>query len=155
MLKNPLLLPTPPFPPSTMKFALSLNAITALCLHQMTSSSASPVWLPSAGDGIESACFNQYHGGGTVLAQCGGPTTTQIANNRDSEGKLPIKEFIALTDHSIQLLDHQDVEHPWVSDFSGFGTTNWGGHEAEVRVIVGVCIRQGRTGPGLYTATLF
>ncbi|GMH80175.1 hypothetical protein TrST_g12171 [Triparma strigata] len=116
-----------------MKFALSLNAITALCLHQMTSSSASPLWLPSAGDGMESACFNQYHGGGTVLAQCGGPTTTQIANNRDSEGKLPIKEFIALTDHSIQLLDHQDVEHPWVSDFSGFGTTNWGGHEAEFK----------------------
>ena len=30
---------------------------------------AVPSWLPSMGDGKNSACFNQYQGGGTVLAQ--------------------------------------------------------------------------------------
>ncbi|GMH75736.1 hypothetical protein TL16_g06856 [Triparma laevis f. inornata] len=63
------------------------------------------------------------------MAQCGGPTTTQIANNRDAEGLKPITEFLAMTDHSVQLVDHSDNEHPWVSQSSGFGTTNWGSQD--------------------------
>ena len=51
-------------------------------------------WVPNLGDRDSSACFNAYTQntenpveslgksgavGGTMLAQCGGPTTTQIA----------------------------------------------------------------------------
>ena len=103
--------------------------IFLICSFLVLQSSAERAWLPAQGDGKESSCFNQYHGGGTVLAQCGGPTTTQIANNRDSAGLKPITEFVAMTDHSIQLLDHSDNEHPWVSSHSGFGTTNWGSQD--------------------------
>mmetsp|Transcript_23985 Transcript_23985/g.49872 ORF Transcript_23985/g.49872 Transcript_23985/m.49872 type:complete len:566 (-) Transcript_23985:45-1742(-) len=83
-------------------------------------------WLPSMGDPMQSACYNGYVGGGLIVAQCGGPTTTQLGNNPNPENRSTVTEFVAITDHSIQLVNHAGSESEWVGYFSGFGTTNWG-----------------------------
>ena len=100
-----------------MKFA-SLFLILALAEARK--------WLPTMGNGMDSACFNQYTGGGTVLAQCGAPTTTQLGNNPNPENRTAITEFVAITDHSVVLETHSGVEETWSGYFSGFGSTNWG-----------------------------
>jgi len=93
--------------------------------------------MPGA-DGKSSACFNENKEslnvletvaassadeGGSMMVQCGGPTTTQMARG-GSAGS----EFIAVTDHSVLLQAHNDSLPPmqWgQNSFSGFGTTNW------------------------------
>ena len=61
------------------------------------------IWVGSAGvpamlwGMIVHACYYKLltpheQGGGTVLAQCGGPTTTQIANNPSPDGSGKVTE---------------------------------------------------------------
>ena len=100
--------------------------VTALLFAALPTMAQGRRWLPDMGSGMDSACFNGYAGGGLIVAQCGGPTTTQLGNNPNPENRTTVTEFVAITDHSIQLLDHADNETEWVSHFSGFGTTNWG-----------------------------
>lgn len=82
------------------------------------------VWLPNmpGANGKNSACFNENKEslnaleeiaagaadeGGSMMVQCGGPTTTQIARG-GSKGS----EFIAVTDHSVLLQPHNDSLPP-------------------------------------------
>jgi len=81
-----------------------------------------------------SACFNQYESAGTMLMQCGAPTTSQLAKSSqltkdENTGQLTgtVTEFLSITDHSILLVDHNGTETSWNSVFTGFGSTNWGG----------------------------
>lgn len=81
--------------------------------------SAASEWLASiqGADGMVSACFNQYESAGTMLMQCGAPTTSQLAKSSqltkdENTGQLTgtVTEFLSITDHSILLVDHNGTE---------------------------------------------
>jgi hypothetical protein len=58
-------------------------AAAAAVALSVDSAAAAAVWVPTLADGKNNACGNAYKHGGTLLAQCGAPTTSQIAVNAE------------------------------------------------------------------------
>ena len=116
------------------------------------------IWLPSkqGADGRLNACYNAYKRGGTLLVQCGAPTTSQLAVNlfpdsygpdgrvntpmsdrepsdvHDGETNQIPEEFLAITDHSIILIPTEAKKatinaSSWTASGMGGLSTNWGG----------------------------
>lgn len=75
-------------------------------------------WLPKVGlqrvgssASQLSSCFEDRNFGGSAIVQCGGPTVTQLASRQGQEEN--IREYIAIQDHSILLIDHTDGIREW------------------------------------------